>query len=194
MKSTALLYLLHFVTSGLLSVNITVSASSCPPPSPPPGTPRSYERVLDLRFNEAYEDQRSVDDAYDESKPVDDNSFVNSTTGRPWAECGHFSYEWWGIDLGSEVNVGFVRLQNRNDCCPERLTQVEIYLGSTPNTYIGNALVKSDVNVLSNVMLEVDIDAVGRYLYYRRPPDDQTDFSGLTVCKMYVFLASPSPM
>jgi len=161
---TALLY---------LSVNIPGSDLSCAPPSPPPGTPRSYERVLDLRFNQVYEDQKGVD-AYNEKKPIEDNSFVNSTTGRPWDECGHFSYEWWGVDLGSEVNVGFVRLQNRNDCCPERLTDVDIYLGSTPNTYVGNALVKTDVNVLpSNVMLEVDIDAVGRYMYFRRRPANE---------------------
>ena len=91
----------------------------------------------------------------------------------------------------------YVRLQNRNDCCAERLTDVDIYLGSTAETYTGNALVKSDVSVLSNVMLEVEINALGRYIYLNRP-----SAAGLTVCKFYVFAgnrngpppsASPSP-
>merc|ERR1712127_142214 len=98
-----------------------------------------------------------------------DLSFADSTTGRPWAECGHYTRQWWGVDLGSEVYVRYVRLQNRNDCCAERLTDVDIYLGSTAETYTGNALVKSDVSVLSNVMLEVEINALGRYIYLNRP-------------------------
>ncbi|EOD08908.1 hypothetical protein EMIHUDRAFT_248890 [Emiliania huxleyi CCMP1516] len=104
------------------------------------------------------------------------------TTGRPWAECGHYTPQWWGVDLGSEMYVGYVRLQNRNDCCPERLTDVDIYLGPTAGTFTGNALVKSDVSVLSNVMLEVEINALGRYIYVNRP-----SATGLTVCKFYVF-------
>ena len=114
--------------------------------------------------------------------PVNDLSFADSTTGRPWAECGQYTSQWWGVDLGSEVYVGYVRLQNRNDCCPERLTDVDIYLGSTAETYTGNALVKSDVSVSSNVMLEVEINALGRYIYLNRP-----SAAGLTVCKFYVY-------
>ena len=134
---------------------------------------------------------------FDKQAPVSDLSYADSTTGRPWAECGQYTSQWWGVDLGSEVYVRYVRLQNRNDCCAERLTDVDIYLGSTAETYTGNALVKSDVSVLSNVMLEVEINALGRYIYLNRP-----SAAGLTVCKFYVFAgnrngpppsASPSP-
>ncbi|EOD15840.1 hypothetical protein EMIHUDRAFT_256322 [Emiliania huxleyi CCMP1516] len=102
---------------------------------------------------------------FDKQAPVSDLSYADSTTGRPWAECGQYTSQWWGVDLGSEVYVRYVRLQNRNDCCAERLTGIDIYLGSTAETYTGNALVKSDVSVLSNVMLEVEINALGRYIY-----------------------------
>ena len=119
---------------------------------------------------------------FDKQAPVSDLSYADSTTGRPWAECGHYTSQWWGVDLGSEVYVRYVRLQNRNDCCAERLTDVDIYLGSTAETYTGNALVKSDVSVLSNVMLEVEINALGRYIYLNRP-----SAAGLTVCKFYVY-------
>ena len=135
-------------------------------------------QLLDLRAATTY----TGADIFDQQAPVNDLSFADSTTGRPWAECGHYTPQWWGVDLGSEMYVGYVRLQNRNDCCPERLTDVDIYLGSTAGTFTGNALVKSDVSVLSNVMLEVEINALGRYIYVNRP-----SATGLTVCKFYVF-------
>ena len=135
-------------------------------------------QLLDLSAATTYQDLS----IYDKQAPVNDLSFADSTTGRPWAECGHYTTQWWGVDLGSEVYVRFVRLQNRNDCCPERLTDVDIYLGSTAGTFTGNALVKSDVSVLSNVMLEVEINALGRYIYLNRP-----SAAGLTVCKFYVY-------
>ncbi|EOD34345.1 hypothetical protein EMIHUDRAFT_202104 [Emiliania huxleyi CCMP1516] len=119
---------------------------------------------------------------YDKQAPVSDLSYADSTTGRPWAECGHYTSQWWGVNLGSEVYVRYVRLQNRNDCCPQRLTGIDIYLGTTAETYTGNALVKSDVSVSSNVMLEVEINALGRYIYLNRP-----SATGLTVCKFYVY-------
>ena len=159
-----------------------------PPPPSPPGV-----QLLDLRAATTYQDSS----LFDKQAPVSDLSYADSTTGRPWAECGQYTSQWWGVDLGSEVYVRYVRLQNRNDCCAERLTDVDIYLGSTAETYTGNALVKSDVSVLSNVMLEVEINALGRYIYLNRP-----SAAGLTVCKFYVFAgnrngpppsASPSP-
>ena len=135
-------------------------------------------QLLDLRAATTYQDSS----LFDKQAPVSDLSYADSTTGRPWAECGQYTSQWWGVDLGSEVYVRYVRLQNRNDCCAERLTDVDIYLGSTAGTFTGNALVKSDVSVLSNVMLEVEINALGRYIYVNRP-----SAAGLTVCKFYVF-------
>ncbi|EOD06156.1 hypothetical protein EMIHUDRAFT_359671, partial [Emiliania huxleyi CCMP1516] len=141
----------------------SVSPPAQPPPSPPPAA-----QLLDLRTATTYQDLQDSS-MFDKQAPVSDLSYADSTTGRPWAECGHFTSQWWGVDLGSEVYVRHVRLQNRNDCCAERLTDVDIYLGSTAETYTGNALVKSDVSVSSNVMLEVEINALGRYIYLNRP-------------------------
>jgi len=149
-----------------------------PPPPPAPPSPPPAAQLLDLRTATTYQDSS----LFDKQAPVSDLSYADSTTGRPWAECGHYTSQWWGVDLGSEVYVRYVRLQNRNDCCAERLTDVDIYLGSTAETYTGNALVKSDVSVLSNVMLEVEINALGRYIYLNRP-----SAAGLTVCKFYVY-------
>ena len=149
------------------------------PPAPPaPPSPPPAAQLLDLRTATTYQDSSW----FDKQAPVSDLSYADSTTGRPWAECGHYTRQWWGVDLGREMYVRYVRLQNRNDCCPERLTDVDIYLGSTAETYAGNALVKSDVSVSSNVMLEVEINALGRYIYLNRP-----SAAGLTVCKFYVF-------
>ncbi|EOD17210.1 hypothetical protein EMIHUDRAFT_470312, partial [Emiliania huxleyi CCMP1516] len=157
-----------------------------PPVSPPrlPPPPPPDVQLLDLRTATTYQDSSS----FDKQAPVNDLSFADSTTGRPWAECGHYTSQWWGVDLGSEAYVRYVRLQNRNDCCAERLTDVDIYLGSTAETYTGNALVKSDVSVSSNVMLEVEINALGRYIYLNRP-----SAAGLTVCKFYVFASAAPP-
>merc|ERR1712086_655158 len=152
--------------------------STPPPPSASPSPPPDVQ-LLDLRTATTYQDWS----IYDKQAPVSDLSYADSTTGRPWAECGQYTSQWWGVDLGSEVYVRYVRLQNRNDCCAELLTGVDIWLGSTR----GNALVKSDVSVSSNVMLEVEINALGRYIYLNRP-----SAAGLTVCKFYVF-ASPAP-
>uniref|UniRef100_A0A0D3KDR8 F5/8 type C domain-containing protein n=1 Tax=Emiliania huxleyi (strain CCMP1516) TaxID=280463 RepID=A0A0D3KDR8_EMIH1 len=159
------------------------ASPSPPPPSASPSPPPPDVQLLDLRAATTYQDSS----LFDKQAPVSDLSYADSTTGRPWAECGQYTSQWWGVDLGSEVYVRYVRLQNRNDCCAERLTDVDVYLGSTAETYTGNALVKSDVSVLSNVMLEVEINALGRYIYLNRP-----SAAGLTVCNIAVAPAAPS--
>ncbi len=161
--------------------------------------------LIDLRTATTY--QSSDNSNFDKNDPTRGTTaypwieFVDSTTGRPWPDqCGQFAYDasesyaWWGVDLGSEVFVRYVRLQNRNDCCTARLQNVSIYLGSTPNTYVGNTLIRSGVNVPSNVMLEVDINALGRYIYLYREFDNAVASSvskGLTVCKFYAFSGEP---
>lgn len=142
--------------------------------------------MMDLRSATTYQDDPSI---FDKQAPVNDLSFVNSTTGRPWSECGHYAHVWWGVDLGSVVNVSYIILQSRNDCCEKRLQGVEIYLGSVAGTYDGNNVVKTNINVQSNKSLKVNINTSGRYLYIRRPHQStaNSETNGLTVCKLYVF-------
>lgn len=137
--------------------------------------------LIDLRNATTYQDSEG-----DKQTPVNSLEYVDSSTGRPWEECGHYTDEWWGVDLGSFLHVQYIRLQNRSDCCEERLHNVQIYLGEVPNTYEGNALVKENVLVEADKMLQVNIDADGRYLYIRRPLP-HSGHSGLTICKIYVF-------
>ncbi len=139
------------------------------------------ETVLDLRSAQTY-------GGGDSQKPVDSMLYVDSMTARPWGECGHYSSEWWGVDLGSEQQVARIRLQNRSDCCPERMSGLEIYLGNTPGTWVGNTLIESNVNPNSLPVLDVQIMETGRYIYVRRPPGNHIQFTGLTICKFYVFV------
>ncbi|EOD41624.1 hypothetical protein EMIHUDRAFT_194015 [Emiliania huxleyi CCMP1516] len=49
---------------------------------------------------------------YNKQAPVSDLSYADSTTGRPWAECGHYTSHTWGVDLGSEVYVRYTYTGN----------------------------------------------------------------------------------
>ena len=62
-----------------------------------------------------------------------------------------------------------------------------MHLGSTPPTgttlpTTGTTVVQSGVTVQQNVMLQLNINAAGRYLYLNRASG-----GGLTVCKLYVY-------
>ena len=149
----------------------------------------STAKVLDLTRARTFQD---VPSSHDKQAPVKDMSFVDSTTGRPWSECGHYAHEWWGVDLGTVLDVSYIILQGRLDCCEKRLQGVDIYLGSVDGTYIGNTKVKTNVSVDPQHSLKVNINSSGRYLYFRqwRRPHGSTPNSaddGLTICKLYVF-------
>ena len=145
--------------------------------------------VLDLTNAPTFQDDPSL---HDKQAPVNDMSFVDSKTGRPWSECGHYAHEWWGVDLGTVLDVRHVILQGRLDCCEKRLQGVDIYLGSVAGTYVGNTKVKTNVSVDSQHSLQVNINASGRYLYFRRPHESTSVSAenGLTICKLYVFSTS----
>jgi len=144
------------------------------------------DTVLDLTDARTFQDDPTL---YDKQAPVNDMSFVYDLRGRKWSDCGHYTREWWGVDLGSEVDVSKIILQGRYNCCPKRLRGVDIYLGSVKGTYVGNTKVKTNVSVDPKKSLKVSINASGRYLYLRRPhrPTQNSPDNGLTICKIYVF-------
>ena len=150
-----------------------------------------------MRSTTTYQDSAG----FDKQAPVNDITlYADSTTGRPWSQCGQWTTgSWWGVDLGSVVNLKYIRLQNRNDCCPDRLSDFEVHLGLTPPTgttlpTTGTTVVSSGVTVQSNVMLQLNINAAGRYLYLNRASGGAITNDpicgqcyGLTVCKLYVY-------
>ncbi|EOD23053.1 hypothetical protein EMIHUDRAFT_432150 [Emiliania huxleyi CCMP1516] len=139
--------------------------------------------MLDLRTATTYQGNGE----YDKQAPVDDNIFADTTGSLNWGACGHFtSSRWWGVDLGADRYVGYIRMLNR-DVATERLHDVDIYLGSSYGT-VGtpSTMVRSGVRVDSNSPFYFTINARGRYLFLRNNAAD-----GLTVCKLYVW-ASPT--
>ncbi len=164
----------------------SIHATQPIPTNPTNPNPNPTATVMDLRSATTYQDDP---DLFNKQAPVNDMSFVDSTTGRPWSECGQYANEWWGVDLGSVVNVSYIMLQGRTDCCEKRLQGVEIYLGSVAGTYVGNKRVKTNISVNPENSLQVDISSSGRYLYIRRPHQSTSvsTNNGLTVCKLYVY-------
>ena len=104
-----------------------------------------------------------------------------------WDQCLQYSSvanPWWGVDLGAQRKVTRVKLYNRNDCCPDRLQNVNIYLGDTFDNYSTNALVASGISVPQRTPLEVTISKSGQYLFVARP-----GYTGLTLCEIQVWVA-----
>ena len=108
---------------------------------------------------------------------------TGSPTNLPWSQCGHYtsrSDAWWAVDLGATHMVESVKLYNRNDCCPNRLQNVQVYLGSSWESYAGNTLVASDVDVPQHSPLTVPIQQAGRYLWVAKS-------NKLTICAIEVY-------
>ena len=134
--------------------------------------------LLDLTNADTKDSQGEYDP--NSKKAVDG---VISDSGLSWGSCGHWTSvanPWWMVDLGEERLVTKVKLYNRNDCCKDRLQDVNIYLGGSTTDYTSNTEVASDIDVV--VTLEVDIDATGRYLWVARPAR-----TGLTICEIQVW-------
>jgi hypothetical protein len=142
-------------------------------------------QLLDLRTATTYQGNTE----YNKQAAVSDiSAYVDSTTGRPWSQCGQYSSSrWWGVDLGANYHVSYIRMQNRNDCCADRLYNVEVRLGSS-TTRTSNPAVASSVRVEANQMKQQNIGAQGRYLFLHN-----TGGTGLTICKIYVFASPPPP-
>ena len=102
-----------------------------------------------------------------------------------WDHCLQYTSvadPWWGVDLGAQRMVTRVKLYNRNDCCPEQLYDVSIYLGDTFHSYSANDLVATGISVPQHSPLEVVINRSGRYLFVARPGN-----TGLTLCEIQVW-------
>ncbi|TSY83965.1 Fucolectin-4 [Bagarius yarrelli] len=70
---------------------------------------------------------------YSASIAIDGNKGNNIT----FVSCTHTNLEfnpWWELDLLKEFDIGTVIITNRADCCPERLTGSELYIGNSSIT------------------------------------------------------------
>lgn len=139
------------------------------------------EKLLDLR-NAPTKDSGSGCCGSNPKWAVDG---VVSPTNLGWGQCQQWSSvhkPWWGVDLGKSQQVTKVKMYNRNDCCPDRLTRVSVWLGNNWNSYNANPQVAQNINVPQRSPLEVQINKQGRYLFVGRPND-----SGLTLCEIQVW-------
>ena len=142
------------------------------------------EILLDLTSAEA-KDSGSGCCGSDPSFAVDGTV---SESNLPWSQCLQWTSvadPWWGVDLGAQRRVTRVKLYNRNDCCPDRLEQINIYLGDNFDNYSANAEVVSGISVPQHSPLEVVIDGTGRYLFVARPGQ-----TGLTLCEIQVWISN----
>ena len=138
------------------------------------------ETLLDLKDQPT----KGNSGSYGNPKPVDG---ISSASNLGWGQCGHYTGgttapAFWAVDLGAQETVTKIKLYNRNDCCPERLTAIKIYLGDSWSSYSANTLVKNNINVPSNSPLEISIDgAQGRYLWVEK------DSAKMTLCEIQVW-------
>ena len=72
-------------------------------------------------------------------RAVDGNKNAN-WNGRSCTHTNKQNRPWWRVDLGSIQKVMKVRVTNRNDCCWNRLRQVEIRVGMADNNPGANAM------------------------------------------------------
>ena len=141
------------------------------------------DTLLDLRSAET-NDSGSGCCGSDPSNAVNG---VVSDVNLPWNDCLQWTSvadPWWGVDLGAQRRVTRVKLYNRNDCCPDRLEQINIYLGNDFESYSANPIVASGIDVPQHSPLEVSIYQSGRYLFVARPGN-----TGLTLCEIQVWVA-----
>ena len=141
------------------------------------------ETLLDLKDQPT----KGNSGSYGNPKPVDG---ISSASNLGWGQCGHYTGDttapaFWAVDLGAQLTVTKIKLYNRNDCCPERLTGIKIYLGDSWSSYSANTLVsKNNINVPSNSPLEISIGgAQGRYLWVEK------DSAEMTLCEIQVWAA-----
>ena len=104
----------------------------------------------------------------------------------PWSQCLQLTSvvnPWWGVDLGAQRTVVRIKLYNHNNCWPEWLKQVNIYLGNNFNNYLANPEVASEITVPQHSPLGVEILMEGRYLFVGCP-----GHTALTLCEIQVWV------
>jgi len=73
-----------------------------------------------------------------------------------------FCNSWWGVDLGTVHKVWRLTLYNRNDCCAERLQDLDIYIGNDWNNYASNLRVAHGIDVPGQLPLALTLQGQDR--------------------------------
>jgi alpha-L-fucosidase 2 len=55
---------------------------------------------------------------------------------------------WWLLDLGAVHSIAEIKIWNRTDCCPERLSNFYVFISSTPftSTNLNSTLINTAVS------------------------------------------------
>ncbi|GMH42282.1 hypothetical protein BSKO_10201 [Bryopsis sp. KO-2023] len=106
-------------------------------------------------------------------------------TGLDRGSHAHTVNPWWGVDLGSSVQLTKVVVTNRKDCCSERLSNFEIRVGNNPPQGQGdhNPLCKSGLSFEAGETKEFGCSKRGRFVVIRIPGNAKI----LTLCEVQVY-------
>ncbi|XP_034533074.1 pentraxin fusion protein-like [Notolabrus celidotus] len=100
------------------------------------------------------------------------------------------SSPWWKVDLKAVHRIRAVTIFNRQDCCPERLTQAQIKIGNT----------NSPANPICGTISEVKAsytfhcgDMVGRYVFVHLPKVEHLQLAEVEVYASLEDVTTPPP-
>ncbi|GMH42299.1 hypothetical protein BSKO_10218 [Bryopsis sp. KO-2023] len=112
-------------------------------------------------------------------------------TGLDRGSHAHTVNPWWGVDLGSSVQLTKVVVTNRKDCCSERLSNFEIRVGDNPPEGQGdhNPLCESGQSLKAGETREFACRKKGRYVVIRIPGNAEI----LTLCEVQVYARGVVP-
>ena len=113
---------------------------------------------------------------------------------------------WWRVDLGSVYSISLINVWGRLDCCTNRNTDIQIYVGNSMNWQansqcnfngnIGTQALPPSPNAIMTA--SISCPTSGRYVTFRRPNLYGGDSSILTLCEVQVIAQSlpniPNPM
>lgn len=78
---------------------------------------------------------------------------------------------WWQVDLGQLRQIGTIKIWNRTDCCPERLSNFYLLVSDNPFTSgnLAETLAQSGVSAYQitntvNVQTQISVNRSGRYV------------------------------
>lgn len=110
----------------------------------------------------------------------------------PNASVTHTDYQaqpWWQVDLGSVRQIDEVKIFNRTDCCPERLTPFYLFVSDVPFTSTDLNATRTQAGVSSyyvtgNILTSTSI-GVGRTGRYVRVQLEGTNFLSLAEVEVW---------
>lgn len=104
-------------------------------------------------------------------RAVDGNRDGNHNAGSVSHSGGTAPQDWWEVDLGSQQQIGSIKIWNRTDCCGERLSNFYVMVSSVPFGSISLQAALADQNVWKQYIAgaagretTVPVDAEGRYV------------------------------